>query len=466
MACLKEVGKRPTTSPANKYQLLPVSSPERVLQLASSGDMVNNRGKTKYCHFCSPEPAKPGPAKQVPLRAQTYAEVVAWTRPTTSPASKHQLLPVPSPERGMQLASSCDMVNHSGKIKHYHFCLPEQTQPGPAALKTLIQDPCPASKTPMDLKPAKNEEAKSHVIFHLNFSQVDNQVSPPPETNLLTCLRHYTVPLVTIFPCCTKKSAQKPTKPLNYLEDLAHTVDEIFVLAYPSQVSGYSSAKLSNSNSTGLNGDLHHSFNTSQSELEWEIIPTPSSFLDLPCKISLAANQTHAPGSVVVPWILLSLSKSLEMLVSIFKFVVFTLSPPLLFIWSTSLDLWEQISSSVLRVSDNPSHLLYFAEDFPGRAQDLITYGKHLVKSLTCDDLHPSSLDLSPGLLYMEDSTSLVPPAEEPQPIPWTATRHQAPSTQCTPWLLAGMTLMGFNSYFSQLSPHPLSGLLFEQPSQ
>ncbi|KAJ9069799.1 hypothetical protein DSO57_1014912 [Entomophthora muscae] len=47
MACLKKVEKRPTTSPANKYHLLPFSSPERVLQLASSGDMVNNSGKKK-----------------------------------------------------------------------------------------------------------------------------------------------------------------------------------------------------------------------------------------------------------------------------------------------------------------------------------------------------------------------------------------------------------------------------------
>ncbi|KAJ9068553.1 hypothetical protein DSO57_1027475, partial [Entomophthora muscae] len=31
----------------------------------------------------------------------------------------------------------------------------------------------------------------------------------------------------------TKKSPQKPAKPLNSLEDLAHTVDERFVVAYP-----------------------------------------------------------------------------------------------------------------------------------------------------------------------------------------------------------------------------------------
>ncbi|KAJ9071305.1 hypothetical protein DSO57_1038232 [Entomophthora muscae] len=40
----------------------------------------------------------------------------------------------------------------------------------------------------------------------------------------------------TIFPRRTKKSAQKPVKPLNSLEDLAHTIDERFVMTYPSQV--------------------------------------------------------------------------------------------------------------------------------------------------------------------------------------------------------------------------------------
>ncbi|KAJ9057466.1 hypothetical protein DSO57_1022414 [Entomophthora muscae] len=37
----------------------------------------------------------------------------------------------------------------------------------------------------------------------------------------------------TVFPRHTKKSPQKPAKPLISLEDLAHTVDERFVVAYP-----------------------------------------------------------------------------------------------------------------------------------------------------------------------------------------------------------------------------------------
>ncbi|KAJ9065937.1 hypothetical protein DSO57_1014557 [Entomophthora muscae] len=35
-----------------------------------------------------------------------------------------------------------------------------------------------------------------------------------------------------IFACCTTKGPKTPAKPLNYLEDLAHTVDKRFVLAY------------------------------------------------------------------------------------------------------------------------------------------------------------------------------------------------------------------------------------------
>ncbi|KAJ9052053.1 hypothetical protein DSO57_1038074 [Entomophthora muscae] len=138
----------------------------------------------------------------------------------------------------------------------------------------------------------------------------------------------------TIVLCRTKKSAQKPAKPLNSLEDLAHTIDERFVLAYPSQVvntgaldsvltwekslinldhflawarpylklikskhSDCATANSLNANPTGFNGELPHSFDPNQSELKSEIGENPSSLLDLPGKNSPAANQTRAPGS-------------------------------------------------------------------------------------------------------------------------------------------------------------------------
>ncbi|KAJ9089166.1 hypothetical protein DSO57_1015675 [Entomophthora muscae] len=138
----------------------------------------------------------------------------------------------------------------------------------------------------------------------------------------------------TIFPRCSKKSVQKTAKPLNYLEDLAHTIDEIFVLTYPSQVintnvmssfptweeslinldyllawahphlkliklnhSGCATANSLNANPSGLNGELSRSSDPSQSEFKSEIGVKSSSLLDLPGKISLAANQTRTPGS-------------------------------------------------------------------------------------------------------------------------------------------------------------------------
>ncbi|KAJ9062651.1 hypothetical protein DSO57_1008417 [Entomophthora muscae] len=138
----------------------------------------------------------------------------------------------------------------------------------------------------------------------------------------------------TIFPCRSKKSAQKLAKPLNSLEDLAHTIDERFVLAYPFQVvntnvmnlvptweeslinldyllawacphlkliklnhSGCATVNSLNANPSGLNGELPHSSDPIQSELKPEIDVKPFSLLDLPGKISLAANQTCASGS-------------------------------------------------------------------------------------------------------------------------------------------------------------------------
>ncbi|KAJ9082304.1 hypothetical protein DSO57_1005754 [Entomophthora muscae] len=55
VACLKEVTARPPASPANDHQLMPVSSPEWLIQFDWSGDVVKSSGGTKYCHFCSSE---------------------------------------------------------------------------------------------------------------------------------------------------------------------------------------------------------------------------------------------------------------------------------------------------------------------------------------------------------------------------------------------------------------------------
>ncbi|KAJ9072067.1 hypothetical protein DSO57_1031011 [Entomophthora muscae] len=64
--CLKEVGTRPNTSPANEHQLLLVSSPEWAMQLVCLGDVVNSSGRIKHLHFFSLEQDQPGSAPSNP----------------------------------------------------------------------------------------------------------------------------------------------------------------------------------------------------------------------------------------------------------------------------------------------------------------------------------------------------------------------------------------------------------------
>ncbi|KAJ9074657.1 hypothetical protein DSO57_1004113 [Entomophthora muscae] len=135
------------------------------------------------------------------------------------------------------------------------------------------------------------------------------------------------------------------------------------------------------------------------------------------------------------------------MILPVIKFVVFTLAPFLLLLWSTSPNLWLGRSSLSCLVSDDPSSLLLF----PG---DLLTSGKAMVKSLTCDNLDLHSAEpilpapsaegplLSPP--RMQDDIDSIP-LQETQVLPL------APS--CGPWLIVGFVLMGLNSYFPQLSP-------------
>ncbi|KAJ9048204.1 hypothetical protein DSO57_1037371 [Entomophthora muscae] len=104
-----------------------------------------------------------------PPKIQTYAEVVAClkevkTKPTVNSANDHQQLPVFCPGWVVQFNYSDDIVNSGSGTKNCHFYLPEQAQPGSAALKSLSQDPCPPSALSANLNPAKIEEAKTHDI--------------------------------------------------------------------------------------------------------------------------------------------------------------------------------------------------------------------------------------------------------------------------------------------------------------
>ncbi|KAJ9050399.1 hypothetical protein DSO57_1014623 [Entomophthora muscae] len=98
------------------------------------------------------------------------------------------------------------------------------------------------------------------------------------------------------------------------------------------------------------------------------------------------------------------------MLLPVIKFVVFSLAPFLLLLWSTSPDLWFCLSSSGRLVGDNPSSLLHLPTSF-------LISGEALVKSLTCDNLDLSSAD--PALLApvvdvrIDNSPPLEPQAQE-----------------------------------------------------
>ncbi|KAJ9050438.1 hypothetical protein DSO57_1014444 [Entomophthora muscae] len=68
------------------------------------------------------------------------------------------------------------------------------------------------------------------------------------------------------------------------------------------------------------------------------------------------------------------------MILPVVKFVVFTLAPFLILLWTTAPDLWSQFSTSACLVGDNPSSLLSLPDK-------LLISGETIVKSLTCDDL-------------------------------------------------------------------------------
>ncbi|KAJ9066814.1 hypothetical protein DSO57_1005777 [Entomophthora muscae] len=83
----------------------------------------------------------------------------------------------------------------------------------------------PATNTPNpQAQPTQSQTPRSAPPLHL-----PSCVILPPSVNSLP-------PLAldqTVFPHCTKKGAKITAKPLNSLGDLAHTVDERFILAYP-----------------------------------------------------------------------------------------------------------------------------------------------------------------------------------------------------------------------------------------
>ncbi|KAJ9059178.1 hypothetical protein DSO57_1005101 [Entomophthora muscae] len=296
-----------------------------------------------------------------------------------------------------------------------------------------------------------------------------------------------------MFPHLTKKISQIPAKLLNFLNDLAQTIVERFVLAYPSWVvftdsqisvpaweeslinldyllawfhphlkklQGCTSVNSTESNPDGINGPLKHFIGGSQSEVKLKINGKPSNPPEMSLQTFSPGQLDSLPGSVSASSFTLLLYFKLKALTLDVKITYWILqlnkasgcSPFMLinqkicglyFIssssphWTTSPDLWGQIPSSVHQVDNNLSHFLHLLEDLPRR---------YLVKSLTCDNLDLFLPDPPPGESHGEDPLVFAPPVENPQPTSWTAPAPRGYSTLCTPWLLSGMAPMGFNS--------------------
>ncbi|KAJ9063209.1 hypothetical protein DSO57_1002507 [Entomophthora muscae] len=63
------------------------------------------------------------------------------------------------------------------------------------------------------------------------------------------------------------------------------------------------------------------------------------------------------------------------------------MAPTLLLIWSTSPELWDQISFSAYLAGENPSQKMYLLDDLPGKANVLLFTGENLVHTLTCNNV-------------------------------------------------------------------------------
>ncbi|KAJ9053015.1 hypothetical protein DSO57_1028364 [Entomophthora muscae] len=133
------------------------------------------------------------------------------------------------------------------------------------------------------------------------------------------------------------------------------------------------------------------------------------------------------------------------MILPVLRFVVFSLVPFVLLLWTASLNLWSCISSSVCFAGDNPSSLLHLPSE-------LLLSGETIVKSLTCYDLDFCAVNYTvPAPTLEELPVSTLPSLEGNALVPLQAPVKLPPTPTCTPWLLTGLVLMGLNAYFPQL---------------
>ncbi|KAJ9068436.1 hypothetical protein DSO57_1028611 [Entomophthora muscae] len=111
------------------------------------------------------------------------------------------------------------------------------------------------------------------------------------------------------------------------------------------------------------------------------------------------------------------------------------------------LDLWSKISSYEQLVGDNPSSLLNLPSS-------LLFSGEIIVKSLTCNNLDFEFFDYAlPNPMGEEMLTSSLPSLEKSNLVPLQVPVMPPLTPIRMPWLLTSLILMGFNTYFPQLSP-------------
>ncbi|KAJ9060329.1 hypothetical protein DSO57_1031928 [Entomophthora muscae] len=137
------------------------------------------------------------------------------------------------------------------------------------------------------------------------------------------------------------------------------------------------------------------------------------------------------------------------------QFVIFSLAPVLVFICTTSPNLWHCLSSSAHKVGDGPSRLLHLLDDLLGQTSNFLSSEEILVKSLIVV-LPRCELRCSPT------KEPLVAPSPQlAEEIPDLCKSPEDGLTR-TPWMLTGLGLMGLEAYFPQVSS---LGSLFREAS-
>ncbi|KAJ9083965.1 hypothetical protein DSO57_1029006 [Entomophthora muscae] len=118
------------------------------------------------------------------------------------------------------------------------------------------------------------------------------------------------------------------------------------------------------------------------------------------------------------------------MIIPAIKFVVFSLAPFVLLLWSTLPDFLLNVPSG------------------------LFLSGEAVVKNLTCDDLDLNVVDsISPSTEGERTSVPSLPSLGESASVSPEVLEMPSPVASCAPWVITGLVLMGLNSYFPQLSP-------------